>query len=182
MARSPGEPRVGASGRLAHNKERILREWEDAVRREIPVAPNERLSLLDSVPELLDQLMVALDLAAPPGATPAAAAKVFESMATELARGDEERAAPPAHTLDQMIWEYHLLDRVLISVLDEDEALNPRERELIRHGLFLAMRNASARFVIRRDQVARSKHASTLAEAEQRHNIVTRAAPADPLE
>lgn len=171
MARSLGEPCVGASGRLAHNKERILREWEDAVRREIAVAPNERLSLLDSVPELLDSLIVALDSAA----TPATAVKVFESMANELARGDEERSAQPAYTLDQMVWEYHLLDRVLFRVLDADEALSLRERELIRHGLFVAMRNASARFVTLRDQVTRSKHASKLAEAEQYHHLLLEA-------
>src|SRR4051812_34791149 len=49
---------LNASVRLKQNKERILREWEEAVRKEVPAAQNQSLpALRDTIPKVLDQLI-----------------------------------------------------------------------------------------------------------------------------
>jgi PAS domain S-box-containing protein len=135
------------SERLRRAKEKILVEWEKQVRQSIPLAHSqERLALRNSLPEVLDGIVITLSDPAPE--------RVLFAEEENLAVGHgKHRAQNITYSLEQVINEYHVLRKVLFDVLEEDgQELSRRDRDLIWDVLFIAIKNAASEFKQVRDQ------------------------------
>lgn len=137
---------LSASDRLKGHKERILKAWEAEVRRQAFTAqPQSAPALLDSLPKVLDQIAETLAASSPEDA--------LKPIERQLAHEHgEKHAVAPQYTLDQMIWECHLRRRVLFDVLEDDEPISRRERDIIWDAIFLAVRNSATCFTQLREQ------------------------------
>jgi PAS domain S-box-containing protein len=149
------------SERLRRAKERILAEWEKQVRQTIPPARSqERLALLDSLPEVLDGIVMTLSDPAPERA-------LFAEEERLAAGHGKQRAQNITYSLEQVINEYHVLRKVLFEVLEEgDQSLSRRDRDLIWDILFIAIKNAASEFKQVRDQ-EKERAARELAQANK---------------
>lgn len=134
-----------ASSRLRENKEKILAEWEDKVRQQVPAArQKDRPALLNSLPKVLDRMAQTL--------SDPESAGIFEQKDLAADHG-HHRAKDAGYSLDQVIGEYHVLRRVLFDVLEADgRELSREHRELILDVLFAAIRNAAAAFMQDREK------------------------------
>jgi PAS domain S-box-containing protein len=155
-----------AAARLKANKDRVLGRWKEAVCRDVPAAPGQSTpAIIDNMPEVIDRLVETLAAESPQ--------EVLKRHERDLAHDHgEERARLPDYTLDQMIWEYQLLRRVLFEILEEDEPLRPRDRDAIWDALFIAVRNSSACFSAVREEVSQKLHIRKVRETEERHLLL----------
>lgn len=114
------EDRKEAAARLRRLKDEILRQWVARVRGEVPAAEGQsRAVILDHIPHLLDQLARSLEFAS-----------ASETEAPAAAQGHaDQRAALSDYSLDQVVYEYHLLRRVVMDVLEGESPL-PREAQV----------------------------------------------------
>src|SRR5689334_5401845 len=95
-----------ASHRLKQNKERVLRLWEERVRKEIPAAAEEpQAIIIDTIPVLIDQLIEALDFENP--------RKTVSEGSTAPQEHGSERARVTHFNLDSVIREYQILREVI---------------------------------------------------------------------
>jgi signal transduction histidine kinase len=136
--RSSGQP---ASDRLLANKERIMSQWEQRLREEVPAAATERHPILiNTLPALLDYLAQALSPCHPrSGATEGTT--IAEEHGGERVRVTQFR-------LQDLITEYRLLRQVLVAILEEREPLTAEERTVLHTSLDQAMTKACTTYML----------------------------------
>lgn len=158
---------VPAAKRLLQDRERILEAWEKAVRAEIPAAQAQRTpALRDSLPEVLNQMIRTLEVS---NSSEQPLVDIEKYIAK---KHGEVRAEALEYTLDQMIWEYHLLRCTLFNILEEREPITKEERDVIWDALFIAIRNSATRFSqVRSDFKDRIHHRRQM-EAEKLHELL----------
>jgi signal transduction histidine kinase len=136
---------TNASARLKQGKNRIMKEWEVRANSEVIAALQlESLALRDSLPLLLDHLTDALSTT-----IDRTAARKRWDRSESLRIGQKhgrERAEDYNYTMDQMIFEYHILREVIFDVVEEEMPLTTVEREVIICGIEQAVNDAATQF------------------------------------
>ena len=98
---------------LAQKKSAILLKWEIESRKQVSAAREQtRAELRDSLPKFLDQLEETLK-----ASDPKSESAVNSDVAREHA---EERADQPEYSLDEVIFEYHILRALVMEHLDSE--------------------------------------------------------------
>ncbi|HEY0483770.1 MAG TPA: PAS domain-containing sensor histidine kinase [Kofleriaceae bacterium] len=152
-----------AGARLRAGKQRILALWEQRVREQLAEARCEdRPTLLDSMPEVIDRLSEILEGAPAPRT-------LRDDEITLARRHGEQRAALPEYSLPQVITEYHLLRTTILEILDEEGPSTPVVVELLSEVFLLAVREAAGEFADRRNAAAAAQLRDT--DARFRHMI-----------
>jgi signal transduction histidine kinase len=132
--------------RLRENAARIMKEWEKRANSEVLAAMNlESLALQNSLPDLLDHLADALS-----NTINRTDARKRWDRSESLRVGQEhgkERAESFNYTMDQMIFEYHILREVIFDVMDEEDAsFSTVEREVVTCAIEQAVNDAATQF------------------------------------
>jgi PAS domain S-box-containing protein len=149
--------RKDAADRLRRLRDEILRQWQDRVRSEVPAAKwHSPGVILDSIPKLLDQLAAALESGSAPSTDPPPAAQEHA----------DQRAALANYSLDQVVYEYHLLRRVILNVLQLESPLPRVGRIAVHDGIDAAVQLATDEYV--REKQA-ELHKQTARLEEQAH-------------
>lgn len=149
-----------ASELLKRKAGQIMRVWEERANNEVLAAYKlESLALRDSLPELLSQISDALSTT-----VDRTAARVRWDRKESLRIGrkhGQERAGSVDYTMDQMIFEYHILREVICDEMEEERLLSPVEREVIVCAVEQSVNDAATEFsdTLRRIQ---DRFASTL--------------------
>lgn len=143
LAEKPSNNRT--SQRLLKNIEKILIAWETRVKKEISAASQQgKLALRDSLPEYLRKLSEALSV-------PTDRSHLREKFDLEESvrlgkQHGSDRAGAADYTMDQMIYEYHILRQVIFDVLEEEAPLTDIEREIIICSIEQAVNDAATQF------------------------------------
>jgi signal transduction histidine kinase len=134
-----------ASHLLTQNADKIMKNWEQRANREVIAALHlKSLALRDSLPELLSQISDALSTT-----IDRTSVRVRWDRQESLRIGQKhgrERAACAQYTMDQMIFEYHILRQVICDVLEEVRPLSDVEREVIVCAIEQAVNDAATQF------------------------------------
>lgn len=134
-----------ASERLNKNKAKIMDLWVKRTMAEVPAAHHlEDLALRDSLANYLDQLEDALSTTIE--RTQARQLKDKEDSTRIGRQHGRERAASYNYSLDQVIFEYHILRQTICDVLEAEELLTPVEREVIVCSVEQAVNDAATQF------------------------------------
>jgi hypothetical protein len=124
---------------LRQSKDKIIEDWVNRAREEVPTAKYEnKLSLINSLPDFLEQM--ALTLSSPESVTQA------DTNAEVARKHGEARANTPDYNLDQVIYEYQVLREVIVKHLDRHATLSPEVREIVHGFVDRGIRKASVRF------------------------------------
>src|SRR4051812_24314494 len=111
-----------ASDRLKRSSEKIMKNWEERANNEVVGALGlQSLALRDSLPELLTQLVTGLATT-----TERSSLRVKWDLLENARVGKKhgrERAGSYNYTMDQMIFEYHILRQVIFDVMEADAPL-----------------------------------------------------------
>lgn len=133
------------SERLKQNKEKILQQWEERSKSEVAAAlGQEKLTLRNSIPEYLNQLVNALST----NVSRSELRKKFELEESERIgrKHGNARAGSANYTIGQMIYEYHILRQVIFDILEEEAALTDIDREIIICSIEQAVNDAATQF------------------------------------
>ena len=134
-----------ASERLLKNRDKIMQIWETRAKVEVAAAlQQESLALQDSLPEYLAQIVAALSTTI----DRTEIRKKFDlAESTRVGkRHGRERAGIVNYTMDQMIYEYHILRQVIFDVMEEEAPLAGVEREIIICSIEQAVNDAATQF------------------------------------
>lgn len=130
---------------LQKNKEKIMALWEARAKKEVAAALEKKsLALQDSLPEYIQQLVNALSTT-----IDRTALRVkFDLQESERIgrKHGRERAGTQDYTMDQMIYEYHILRQVIFDVIEEELQIEPVEREIIICSIEQAVNDAATQF------------------------------------
>ena len=134
-----------ASERLRQNAKRIMHLWEEWARKEVSASMHqESLVLRDSLPQYLSHLGDALSTEIE---------RTSARIEDDKAEGDRiskqhgrERAGYADYSMSQLIFEYHILRRVIFQVLEEEAPLDVRERDIIIGSIEQAVNDAATQF------------------------------------
>ncbi|MGZ3713409.1 MAG: sensor histidine kinase, partial [Bdellovibrionota bacterium] len=134
-----------ASARLRQHNTRIMSEWEARANNEVMAALHQKsLALRDSLPEYLNQLADALSKTI----DRTGARKRWDRSESERIgkKHGHERASMAHYTMEQLIFEYHILRQVLCDVLEEEAPLSALEHEIIICSVEQAVNDAATQF------------------------------------
>lgn len=149
---------MNAGERLRIAKEEVLRKWAGRARERLPVAwGQDVLTLVNDLPEFLDELAGILSAGAPRQALAAREA----AIATDHGR---ERAQWTSWSLRQVVGEYEVLLEVLFETLEAQAPLSPDERDILHHAFHAAVRNAVHEF----DRLRSAEKSARHEDSEQR--------------
>ena len=130
---------------LQKNKVKIMVLWEARAKKEVAAALEKKsLALQDSLPEYLLQLVDALSTT-----IDRTELRIqFDLQESERIgrKHGRERASSQDYTMDQMIFEYHILRQVIFDVIEEELVIAPVEREIIICSIEQAVNNAATQF------------------------------------
>lgn len=116
--------RTSVANLLASLKEVILTDWEQQCRARVAAARAQtRLALRDSLPEILDQLILTLSCTNPKDQ--------LETNAHLAKEHGEDRAQQPEYTLEEVIFEYHILRAVIITKMEPEGLMDLQSRKLV---------------------------------------------------
>lgn len=134
-----------ASERLKRLNDKIMHTWEERALIEVNASVHQHsLALRDSLPEFLDQLSTALSTTIN---RTTARVKWDKDESTRVGRKHgRERAGMYRYTMDQLIFEYHILRQVICDVMEEEEPLSDVEREVIVCAVEQAVNDAATQF------------------------------------
>lgn len=120
-------------------KAEILSEWEAQSRKKVAAAKvQSHPALRDSLPEFLDQLVLTLECDDP---------KEHVATNAEVAREHgEDRAKQPEYTLEEVIFEYHILRAVTIKDLEAKGTPDSVSRKIIHEFIDRGIGKAAATF------------------------------------
>lgn len=134
-----------ASERLTRLNSQIMNVWEDRALKEVIAATHqEHLALHDSLPEFLSQISTALSTT-----INRTEAKVKYDRSESVRIGKKhgrERAGSANYTMDQLIFEYHILRQVICEEMEKEAILSPVEREVITCAVEQAVNDAATQF------------------------------------
>ncbi len=134
-----------ASNRLTRNVNKIMKQWELRAGKEVLAAFKlEALALRNTLPELLSQIAEALSTTID-RTTARIQSDRKESLRVGMKHG-HERAVSLDYTMDQMIFEYHILREVICDVMEEEKPLSPIEREVIVCAIEQSVNDAATQF------------------------------------
>ncbi|MHC5613045.1 MAG: sensor histidine kinase [Nostoc sp.] len=133
------------SERLKQNVERIMQRWEKRARDEVAASMHQdSLMLQNSLPEYLNQLVY--ELSTKIERTPARI-KTDKLESTRIGKKHgHERAGFADYSMTQLIFEYHILRQVIFQILEEEAALEVRERDIIIDSIEQAVNDAATQF------------------------------------
>ncbi len=144
-------------------KAEILKEWEELSRAEVAAAEVQtRRALRDSLPEFLDHLADTLSCV-----DPKTQAEKNSEVAKEHA---EDRASQPEYSLDEVIYEFHILRSVVIEKLDAKGAVDAEARRIIHEFIDRGIRKGAVKFTeleFKRKAAQTEEIALAKTEAEQ---------------
>ncbi len=124
---------------VASVKTQILNEWEKFSRQMVAAAEvQSRRALRDSLPEFLDQLAATLG-----SIDPNNHAEKNSEVAKEHA---VDRANQPEYTLDEVIYEFHILRAVVIDNLDIKCHLDSESRRIIHEFIDRGIRKGAVKY------------------------------------
>jgi signal transduction histidine kinase len=134
------------SERLLANSEKIMCLWENRAKAEIRAAINQdSLVLRNSLPEQLSHLADALSTM---DRTSVRIRWDFNE-ATRLGKSHgTDRAGRALYTIDQLIFEFHILRQVICEVMEEDGPLSNIEREIITCMIEQSVNDAATEFCV----------------------------------
>ena len=117
----------------------ILKEWETQSREKVAAAKvQSHLALRDSLPEFLDQLALTLECDDP---------KKLAAANAEVAREHgEDRAKQPEYTLEEVIFEYHILRAVIVTHLETAGTTDSQSRKIIHEFIDRGIGKAAATY------------------------------------
>jgi signal transduction histidine kinase len=134
-----------ASERLKRLSPEIMDLWMERTLEEVQASNlQETLALRDSLPIYLSQLVDALS-----NTIDRTAARKKSDLSNSTRIGKQhgrERATAAEYTMDQMIFEYHILRQVICDVMEREEILSPVEREVIVCSIEQAVNDAATQF------------------------------------
>lgn len=137
---------LNTSDRLLSNLEKIMLRWEKRVREEIPSSTSQsKLLLRDEIPEQLTHLAVALSTTIDRTKL-GVKWELSENIRLGKSHG-KSRAQNSLYSLDQLIFEYHILREVICAILEEEQSLSIIEREIITSTIEQSVNDASTEFV-----------------------------------
>ncbi|MFL5785281.1 MAG: sensor histidine kinase [Bacteriovoracaceae bacterium] len=133
------------SERLTKNIDNIMKLWETRVYKEVDAAHHqEKLALRNSLPEYLSQLASALSTTIDRNSARKASDKADSRRIGQ--KHGKERASSRDYTIDQLIFEYHILRQVICDVMETEAILTPNEREVIICSIEQAVNDAATEF------------------------------------
>lgn len=120
-------------------KAEILKDWEKLSREKVVAAQKQsRLALRDSLPEFMDQLELTLKSSHP--------SEQAASNAEVAKEHGEDRAKQPEYTLEEVIFEYHILRAVIIDHLEASADLASESQKIIHEFIDRGIGKAAATF------------------------------------
>ncbi len=133
-----------AAERLSACKPRVLETWEKKVRADVGEANfHTRKALFDSFPAFIDGIVERLK-------APNVGFKPWKETKTAIDHGDQ-RANLEGYSLDEVIYEYNILRKVMLEILEEKEPLTFRDRDEILNSIFFALEKAACEFMRNKD-------------------------------
>lgn len=134
-----------ASQRLIRLHDKIMQTWEDRACEEVSAATHQNsLALRNSLPEFLNQMASALSTNID---RTKARVKWDLNESTRIGqKHGRERAKMNSYTMDQLIFEYHILRQVVCDVMEAEAPLSPEEREIIVCAVEQAVNDAATQF------------------------------------
>lgn len=123
---------------LQNKKALILDLWEKHVKEALPAARIEtKTALRDSIPEFIDDLILALDTS-------------FQHQKKEIIRfahkHGAERANLSEYSIEDALFEYNLLRKVILKELERETNVSAEERDIILESIHLGMAKAGAEY------------------------------------
>ncbi len=122
--KSPPESGESAASLLSRFSGQILNEWTSRVRRSVSHASDlAPIFLLDSIPAFLDELIHKLKTHVP--------GIVSKKERKIAAVHGEQRSQISKYTLEEVIYEYQILRKVIFEYLEQDHPIEPVDRDII---------------------------------------------------
>lgn len=131
--------------RLKKSIPEILNRWEEVTLESLKGSHGqESLALRDSLPDFLDQLVEVLELSL----DKSGAKKIKDDAGSKKmgSRHGKDRAINTSYSMNEMIFEYHILRKIICEVMDESAILTPAEREVIISSVEQAVSGAATGF------------------------------------
>ncbi len=144
-----------------------MKLWSTRAQREITEAlPLERLALRDSLPEYLNQMAEALSVTVK--RTVARNAQDKSDSTRVGHKHGHDRAIRSEYSIDEVIFEFHLLREVVFQVLEETKPLSIRDRNVIISSIEQAVNDSATHFAkeLREMQKKLSSHLPTTYELQ----------------
>lgn len=135
-----------AAKSLADKKDYILKQWEDTVRSHLdPAKDLSSIALKDSLPDFLDKLATCLKI----GHLHKGVEEAERCFAIEHA---QERFHFSEYSLAEIIEEYSILRKIILSELRKEGVLKDDDVDLILETIHIGIRDASLEFIKKRDE------------------------------
>ncbi len=137
--------KIPASERLTRLNTQIMSVWEERALKEILAATHQgHLALHHSLSEFLSQISTALSTTIK---RTDARVRFDRSESVRLGKKHgRERAGSLNYTIDQLIFEYHILRQVIFEEMEKEASLSPVEREVITCAVEQAVNDAATQF------------------------------------
>jgi signal transduction histidine kinase len=133
------------SEKLKLDSPKIMQLWEQKVRLEVSASvQQDSLVLQDSLPLYLNQLVEELSTHIYKSNAQLAASAIENSRIGK--KHGQERAGYADYTLNQVIFEYHLLRQAIFEVLESEAPLDVQERDIIINSIEQAVNDAASQF------------------------------------
>ena len=133
------------ANRLKNNSEKIMKLWSARAQRDIQAAvPLEKLALRDSLPEYLTQIVDALSNTIIRTPSRVADDKI-DSTRVGFQHGTD-RATLSNYSVDEVIFEFHILREIIFKVMEEDQPLPSKERDIIISSIEQAVNDSATQF------------------------------------
>lgn len=149
---------------LQKNKSFILEHWEKEVRQQLSAARKEtKTALRDSIPAFLDDLVIALK----------DGLKSIKPDIIEFAhKHGSERANASDYSIEDALYEYSILRRVIFMQLEAETTVTAQERDIIYEAINFGMRKAGAEYAKRQMKSLHQERAMLEAVIEQMPSAV----------
>jgi PAS domain S-box-containing protein len=135
-----------AAQQLRQQKEKIVELWVEGASKESKVARSlERDTLIDSLPELLDNMIESLSYGE-------SVANLQQSADIGRKHG-ESRAAIKEYPLNEVIIEYRILSKIIFSILQEKVRIDLQTENLLNDAIHRGIGNSAAEFIRFRNEI-----------------------------
>lgn len=133
------------SDSLRRNSEKIMTLWQTRAQEEITAAfYQSTLALRNSLPEYLTQMVDALSSTIK--RTPYRISRDKDESTRVGKKHGRERGQFAGYSIDQLIYEYHILRQTIFEVLEEEGPLSQEARDIIIDSIEQAVNDAATQF------------------------------------
>lgn len=134
-----------ASERIKRLSKKIIQAWEARALQEVAASVHKTsLALPNSLPEFLNNVAEALSTNINRTETKVRWDRDENTRINK--KHGVERASSVDYTMDQLIFEYHILRQVIFDIMEEEAPLSPVEREVIICSVEQAVNDAATQF------------------------------------